>query len=63
MTKFTFEHKIDVVVRYQSQFESVREIARSIGANPEVVRMWIKQFEYPRISRFRKTLYISHNAV
>jgi transposase len=55
MTKFTMEHKISAVVRYQEQLESVDEIARSIGANHEIVRMWIKQFEYHGLAAFEKS--------
>ena len=55
MTKFTNTHKLEAVTRYQTQSESVIEIAKSIGANHEVVRMWIKQFEYHGISAFEKS--------
>ncbi|CAM3003337.1 Transposase [Paenibacillus sediminis] len=55
MSKFTVEHKIDAVVRYQKQLESVDKIARSIGANKEVVRMWIKQYEYHGLAAFEKS--------
>ena len=55
MTKFTNTQKLEAVARYQTQSESVNEIAKSIGANHEVVRMWIKQFEYHGISAFEKS--------
>ncbi|AOZ91198.1 transposase [Paenibacillus crassostreae] len=55
MSKFTVEHKIDAVDRYQKQLESVDKIARSIGANKEVVRMWIKQYEYHGLVAFEKS--------
>ena len=55
MTKFTNTQKLEAVARYQTQSESVIEIAKSIGANYEVVRMWIKQFEYHGISAFEKS--------
>lgn len=55
MTKFTKEHKIDAVVRYQKQLESIDEIASSISAHKEVVRMWIKQFEYHGLAAFEKS--------
>ncbi|TKI14443.1 transposase, partial [Bacillus cereus] len=34
--------------------ESIKDIAKSLGANHEVVRMWIKQFEYHGIRAFEK---------
>ncbi|RUT37710.1 hypothetical protein EJP82_27815 [Paenibacillus anaericanus] len=55
MAKFTNEQKVDAVIRYQSQLESVKEIASSIGANHEVVRMWIKQAEYHGLTVFEKS--------
>lgn len=55
MAKFTNEQKVDAVIRYQSQLESVKEIGRSIGANHEVVRMWIKQAEYHGLTVFEKS--------
>jgi len=55
MTKFTNTHKLEAVARYQTQSESVIEIAKSMGVNYEVVRMWIKQFEYHGISAFEKS--------
>jgi transposase len=53
VTKFTVEQKINTVDRYQRGNENVRDIAKSLGANHEVVRMWIKQFEH-RINAFEK---------
>ncbi|HDR8452354.1 TPA: transposase [Bacillus cereus] len=47
MTKFTSEDKMNAVIHYQDGSESIKDIARSLGANHEVVRMWIIQFEYP----------------
>ncbi|EJR76603.1 transposase, partial [Bacillus cereus] len=46
MTKFTSEDKMNAVIHYQDGSESIKDIAKSLGANHEVVRMWIKQFEY-----------------
>jgi transposase len=54
MTKFNLEQKLGAVTRYQNGSESVRDIARSLGANHEIVRMWIKQFEYHGIKAFEK---------
>lgn len=61
MTKFTNDQKLEVIARYQTQTESVNEIAKSIGANHEVVRMWIKQFEYHGLLAFEKS-YTSYTA-
>lgn len=55
MTKYTNKQKIEAITRYQNQTESVKEIAKSIGANHEVVRMWIKQFEYHGLVAFEKS--------
>lgn len=37
---------MNAVIHYQDGSESIKDIAKSLGANHEVVRMWIKQFEY-----------------
>jgi transposase-like protein len=55
MAKFTLEQKMDAVLRYQSGVESVYTISESLNANPELVRMWIKQFEYHGIKAFEKS--------
>ena len=55
MTKFKNTHKLEAIARYQTHSESVIEIAKSIGANHEVVRMWIKQFEYHGFAAFEKS--------
>lgn len=54
MTKFNSEQKINAVIRYQDGNESIYDIAKSFGANYEVVRMWIKQFESHGIHAFKK---------
>ncbi|PGO78038.1 IS3 family transposase [Bacillus cereus] len=54
MTKFTSEDKMNAVIYYQDGSESIKDIAKSLGANHEVVRMWIKQFEYHGIQAFEK---------
>ncbi|MED2367831.1 transposase, partial [Bacillus thuringiensis] len=54
MTKFTSEDKMNAVIHYQDGSESIKDIAKSLGANHEVVRMWIKQFEYHGIQAFEK---------
>ncbi|WP_235872153.1 transposase, partial [Siminovitchia acidinfaciens] len=55
MAKYTIEQKIDAVLRYQNGHEGVGTVAKSIGVNHEVVRMWIKQFEYHGIKAFEKS--------
>ncbi|MEC2709734.1 transposase [Bacillus thuringiensis] len=54
MTKFTSEGKMNTVIHYQDGSESIKDIAKLLGANHEVVRMWIKQFEYHEIQAFKK---------
>ena len=55
MTKFNAEKKMDAILRYQAGRESVKSIAKSLGVNHEVVRMWIKQFEYHGEKAFERT--------
>ena len=55
MTKFTNNQKLEAITRYQNQSEGLREIAKSIGANHEVVRMWVKQYEYHGPLAFEKS--------
>lgn len=47
MTKLTSEVKMNAVIYYQDGSESIKDIAKSLGAEHEVVRMWIRRFEYP----------------
>ncbi|MGE7855382.1 hypothetical protein ACQKNI_04305 [Bacillus sp. NPDC094064] len=42
MTKFTSDNKMNAVIRYQDGSESIKDIAKSLRANHEVVRMWIE---------------------
>lgn len=55
MTKFNLEQKMDAILSYQRGKESVKFIAKSLGVNHEVVRMWIKQFEYHGMKAFEKS--------
>lgn len=59
MTKFNLEQKLEAVIKYQNDFESVRDFARSLGANHEIVRMWIKQFDYHGVKAFEKTIHLT----
>ncbi|EJR26358.1 hypothetical protein IIG_05400 [Bacillus cereus VD048] len=61
MTKFTSEDKMNAVIHYQDGNESIKDIAKSLGAKHEMVRMWIKQFEYHGIQAFEKG-YITYSA-
>lgn len=54
MAKFNIEKKMDAILRYQAGQESVQSIAKTLGVNYEVVRMWIKQFEYHGENAFEK---------
>lgn len=40
MTKFTSEDKINAVIHYQN--ENIKDIAKSLGVNHEMNRIWIK---------------------
>ncbi len=55
MTKFNMEKKMDAIRRHQAGAEGVGSIAKSLGVNHEVVRMWIKQFEYHGEKAFEKS--------
>ncbi|GAB3071790.1 hypothetical protein JCM19029_02250 [Salinicoccus sesuvii] len=48
-------------MRYQKGTESIKEIFKSIGTTPEVVRNWIRQFEYYGGAAFEKS-YTSYAA-
>ncbi|MGY1423668.1 hypothetical protein [Bacillus cereus] len=54
MAKFTSENKMNIVIHYQNENESIKDIAKLLGANPEVIRMWIIQFKYYEIQSFEK---------
>lgn len=56
MTKFTSGDKMNAVIRYQDGSESIKDIAKSLRANHEVVRMWIKQFEYHESKHLKKAI-------
>lgn len=45
MPKFSKEEKLDAVKRRLEKKESCKKIAHSIGANPEAVREWIRNYE------------------
>lgn len=62
MTKFTSEDKMNAVIHYQDGSESIKDIANSLGVNHEVVRMWIKQFEYHHGIRAFEKGYTTYSA-
>ncbi|WP_128857009.1 transposase [Bacillus sp. CDB3] len=60
MTKFTSEENMNAVIRYQDGSESIKDIAKSLGANREMVRMWIKQFEYHESRHLKKAVLVQN---
>lgn len=54
MTKFTSENKMNAAIHYQDGSESIKDIAKSLRTNHEVVRICIKQFKYHGIRAFEK---------
>ncbi|WP_307535838.1 IS3 family transposase [Paenibacillus sp. W4I10] len=55
MSKFNLDLKIEAIHQYLSGNEGIKSIAKSLGINHEVLRMWIKQYEYHGIKAFEKT--------
>jgi transposase-like protein len=47
--------KIEAIHRYLSGNEGVKSIAKALGVNHEVLRMWIKQYEYHGEKAFEKS--------
>lgn len=54
MPKFSKEEKLDAVKRRLEKKESCEKIARSIGASPEVVRAWVRNYEVNGVSAFER---------
>lgn len=55
MPKFSLDEKFEAIHRYQNGAEGVKTIAKSLGINHEVLRMWIRQYEYHGIKAFEKS--------
>ena len=61
MAKFTAEEKLQAVLRYLKGKESFREIAKSLGADDKIIRVWMKQYEYHGVEVFIKR-YTNYSA-
>ena len=61
MAKFTAEEKLQAVLRYLKGKESFREIAKSLGADDKIIRVWMKQYEYHGVEAFIKR-YTNYSA-
>ena len=61
MAKFTAEEKLQAVLRYLKDKESFREIAKSLGADDKIIRVWMKQYEYHGVEAFIKR-YTNYSA-
>ena len=61
MAKFTAEEKLQAVLRYLEGKESFREIAKSLGADDKIIRVWMKQYEYHGVKAFIKR-YTNYSA-
>jgi transposase len=55
LPKFSLDEKLTAIHRYQHGTEGVKSIAKSLGINHEVLRMWIRQYEYHGIKAFEKS--------
>lgn len=55
MPYYSLEVKLKAIHRYQNGAEGIRSIAKSIGINYEVLRMWIRQYEYHGEKAFQKS--------
>jgi transposase len=55
LSKFNLALKKEAIHQYLSGNEGVKSIARSLGINHEVLRMWIKQYEYHGVKAFEKS--------
>ncbi len=55
MSKFNLDLKIEAIHQFTTGTKGVKSIAKSLGINHEVLRMWIKQYEYHGVKAFEKT--------
>ncbi|WP_163979583.1 transposase, partial [Paenibacillus alvei] len=55
MSKFNLAFKKEAIERYLSGNEGVKGVAKSLGINYELLRMWIKQNEYHGAKAFEKS--------
>jgi len=55
LSKFNLDLKIEAIHQYLSRNEGIKSIAKSLGINHEILRMWIKQYEYHGLKAFEKT--------
>ncbi|WP_424768510.1 transposase, partial [Paenibacillus sp. sgz302251] len=55
LTKFNLELKKEAINQYLSGTAGAKSIAKSLGVNHEVLRMWIKQYEYHGLKAFEKS--------
>ncbi|MHA7749491.1 IS3 family transposase [Paenibacillus chondroitinus] len=61
MSNFSLDEKLKAIHMYQNGTEGVKSIAKTLGINHEVLRMWIKQYEYHGITVFEKS-YTAYTA-
>jgi transposase len=54
LPKFNLDEKLKAIHRYQNGTEGVKSIAKSLGINHEVLRMWIRQYEHHGVKAFEK---------
>jgi len=55
LSKFNLQFKKKAIHRYFSGNEGVKSIAKSLGVNHELLRMWIRQYEYHGVKAFKKS--------
>ncbi len=55
MTHYSLEVKLKAIHQYQNGIEGIKSIAKSLGINHEVLRMWIRQYKYHGVKAFEKS--------
>lgn len=55
LSLYSLELKLKAIYQYQHGPEGIKSLARSLGINHEVLRMWIKQYEHHGVKAFEKT--------
>ncbi|MDQ0110672.1 transposase [Paenibacillus harenae] len=59
MPKFSLDEKLEAIHRYQNGAEGVKSIVKSLGINHEVLRMWIRQYEYHGIKALKRAIQLT----
>jgi len=55
LPNFSLDEKLKAILRYQNGTEGIKSVAKSLGINHEVLRMWVRQYEYHGVKAFEKS--------